>query len=183
MTRWTNQTSDNCKSDSASGDEELLLIPRWSITLAVIIFAVMQYVFFKVMPPPHHPAPLPMRMLMSYAWGTMWASYVLLIGYVSRDVKRRGMSAGLWMLVCAVLPGGIGAVVYFMLRQPVLSRCPNCATSIAATCHFCPQCQFQMAPVCGECHRGVKITDVFCTQCGHDLATDGAPARLRAYSD
>ena len=87
------------------------------------------------------------------------------------------------MLVCVVLPGGIGAVVYFLLRQPVLSRCPNCSTSIASTYHFCPQCQFQMAPVCGVCHRGVKITDVFCTQCGHDLAQDGAPARLRTYSD
>jgi hypothetical protein len=29
----------------------------------------------------------------------------------------------------------------------------------------------------------VKITDVFCTQCGHDLAEDGAPARLRLYQD
>ncbi len=111
------------------------------------------------------------------------ASYALLLGYVSRDVKRRGMSAGLWMLVCVVLPGGIGAVVYFMLRQPVLSRCPNCSTSLTSSQNFCSQCQFQLAPVCGTCHRGVKITDVFCTQCGHDLAADGAPARLRAYSD
>jgi predicted amidophosphoribosyltransferase len=70
-----------------------------------------------------------------------------------------------------------------MLRQPVLTRCPKCSTAIASTYHFCPQCQFQMAPVCAECHRGVKITDVFCTQCGHDLAQDGAPARLRVYSD
>jgi hypothetical protein len=183
MTWWPNQTSDSRKEMTASGDDELRMIPRWSIVLAIVVFAAMQYVFFRVMPNPHHPAPLPMRMMMSYAWGTMWASYVLLIGYVSRDVKRRGMSAGLWMLVCVVLPGGIGAVVYFMLRQPVLSRCPNCSTSIAATYHYCPQCQFQMSPVCGECHRGVKITDVFCTQCGHDLAEDGAPARLRSYSD
>jgi predicted amidophosphoribosyltransferase len=93
------------------------------------------------------------------------------------------MSAGLWMLVCVLLPGGIGAVVYFMLRQPILSRCPNCSTTIAATYNFCPQCQFQMFPVCGVCHRGVKITEAFCTQCGHDLAVDGAPARLRVYSD
>ena len=49
--------------------------------------------------------------------------------------------------------------------------------------HFCPQCQFQLAPVCGRCFRGVQITDVYCTQCGHDLAEDQTPARLRAYSD
>jgi hypothetical protein len=40
-----------------------------------------------------------------------------------------------------------------------------------------------VAPVCGICHRGVRITDAFCTQCGHDLAADGSPARLRVYGD
>src|ERR1700755_1489624 len=144
MSLWSKSTVDS-KDSSGAGDAELRMIPRWAMALAIAVFIGMQYLFFKVMPHPHHPAPLPMRMMMSYAWGTMWASYILLLGYVSRDVKRRGMSAGLWMLVCLVLPGGIGAVVYFLLRQPVLSKCPNCTTAIAATYHFCPQCQFQMA--------------------------------------
>jgi hypothetical protein len=178
MTIPWKRPSDN----ETAGDGELSLIPRWSILLAVVVFIATQYLFHGVLPH-NKPQMLPMRIMMSYSTGTALASYMLLIGYVSRDVKRRGMSAPLWMLVCVVLPGGIGAVVYFMLRQPVLSKCPNCSTSIAATYHYCPQCQFQMAPVCGECHRGVRITDVFCTQCGHDLAVDGAPARLRSYSD
>ena len=100
------------------------------------------------------------------------ASYVLLVGYVSRDVKRRNMPAALWMLIAVVMPAGIGAVVYFLLRQPIMTRCPNCTTELAASVHFCPQCQFQVAPVCGQCFRGVQITDVYCTQCGHDLAED-----------
>jgi hypothetical protein len=181
MTQWLS-SEPRQSSNTEPGDDELRMIPRWSMLLALLLFAGMQYIFHGVMP--HHKQEmLPLRLMMGYAWGTLVASYALLLGYVSRDVKRRGMSAGLWMLVCVVLPGGIGAVVYFMLRQPVLSRCPNCAISISSTYHFCPQCQFQMAPVCGECHRGVKITDAFCTLCGHDLAQDGAPARLRAYSD
>ena len=180
-TRWK-WTSSREVDPAATGDEELRMIPQWSMALAVVLFAGMQYVFHVVMPHHKHEL-LPLRLMMGYAWGSLVASYALLLGYVSRDVKRRGMSPGLWMLVCVVLPGGIGAVVYFMLRQPVLSQCPNCSTTIAATYHFCPQCQFQMSPVCGECHRGVKITDVFCVQCGHDLAVDGAPARLRVYSD
>jgi len=183
MTWWPSQSTGSQDQISSSADDELRMMPRWAAALAILIFVAMQYIFFMVMPRPHHPAPLPMRMMMSYAWGAMWASYILLIGYVSRDAKRRAMSVGLWILVCVVLPGGIGAVVYFLLRQPVLTRCPNCSTSISATFHFCPQCQFQMSPVCKECHRGVKITDVFCVQCGHDLAMDGAPARLRVYSD
>jgi hypothetical protein len=181
MGQWTNITERPGQRPS-QGDEELRMIPRWSMALAVLLFAGMQYVFHGVMPHYKHEL-LPMRLMMGYAWGTLVASYALLLGYVSRDVKRRGMNPGLWMLVCVVLPGGIGAVVYFMLRQPILTRCPNCLTAVASTYHFCPQCQFQMAPVCGDCHRGVKITDVFCTQCGHDLAQDGAPARLRVYSD
>jgi MFS family permease len=181
MSQWMWMASQHT-DPAESGDEDLRMIPRWSVVLAALLFAGMQYVFHVVMP--HHKHELLfLRIVMGYAWGALWASYALLLGYVSRDTKRRGMSAGLWMLVCVLLPGGIGAVVYFLLRQPILSHCPNCSTTIAATYNFCPQCQFQMFPVCGVCHRGVKITEAFCTQCGHDLAKDGAPARLRVYSD
>jgi hypothetical protein len=166
--------------ESHDGDHELEMIPRWSMVLAVIVFIAVQYLFHHVLPHSKQNQ-LPMRILMGYSWGTAIASYVLLIGYVSRDVKRRAMSAKLWMLLVLVMPGGIGAVVYFLLRQPILSRCPNCSTQIDATCNFCPQCQFQTAPVCGRCFRDIRITDVYCKQCGHDCATDDAPARLKAY--
>jgi len=163
-------------------DGELSMIPLWSIVLAVAVFGAAQYLFHVVMPHQKHEL-LPMRLLMGYSWGTLFASYVLLVGYVSRDVRRRNMPAALWMLIVIIMPGGVGAVVYFLLRQPMLTRCPHCTTEIASTYHFCPQCQFQMAPVCGQCFRGVQITDVYCTQCGHDLAEDRTPARLRAFRD
>jgi hypothetical protein len=123
------------------------------------------------------------RLIFSYTTSAALASYVLLIGYVSRDVKRRHMSAPLWMLIVLVMPGGIGAIVYFLLRQPLMMRCPHCTTELTEGVHFCPQCRFQVAPVCGQCFRGVQITDAYCPQCGHDVAEDLAPARLRAYSD
>ena len=180
---WRQNTSQTeTRIDQPEGEDQLSLIPAWSVVLAVIVFAAFQVLFHYVMPHHKHEM-LPMRLLMGYSWGTAFASYVLLVGYVSRDVKRRRMPAGLWMLIVVLMPGGIGAVVYFLLRQPLLRPCPHCRTEIAAGCHFCPQCQFQMAPVCGRCYRGVQITDVYCTQCGHDLAEDQAPARLRAYSD
>jgi lipid-A-disaccharide synthase-like uncharacterized protein len=163
-------------------DSELSMIPTWSVLLAVLVFLGAQYLFHFVLPHNRHEM-MPMRLLMGYSWGTLFASYVLLVGYVSRDVRRRDMPAGLWMLIVTIMPGGVGAVVYFLLRQPVLMRCPHCTTEIPSTYHFCPQCQFQVAPVCGQCFRSVKITDAFCTNCGHDLAADHAPARLRAYSD
>jgi Double zinc ribbon len=168
-----------------NASDDLGMIPWWSVVLAITAFAGMQYVFFGHIA--RGPGPQrsfgPMHFLMAYSWGTLVASYVLLIGYVSRDVKRRNMQPALWMLMVVLMPGGIGAVVYFLLRQPILSRCPHCSTEIAASYHFCPQCSFQMAPVCGQCFRGVEITDVYCKQCGHDLEKDQVPARLRAFRD
>ncbi len=180
---WSQRPSDAPGTRELGEGDSLKLIPSWSIILAVLVFVGTQY-FFNSAPPPHRrPGSLPMHLIFGYTTGTALASYFLLVGYVSRDVVRRNMSAALWMLIVLVMPGGIGAVVYFLLRQPILSRCPNCTTELTASVHFCPQCQFQVAPVCGQCFRGVQITDVYCTQCGHDLAEDHAPARLRAYSD
>ena len=178
---WNRRTTDH-STRAERGSEELAIIPLWSVLLAVACFAATQYLVHGVLPH-HKPEMLPMRLLMGYSMGTAVASYMLLVGYVSRDVKRRDMSAALWLLIVILMPGGIGGVVYFLLRQPILSRCPHCSTEITSTFHFCPQCQFQMAPVCGQCFRGVQITDVYCTQCGHDLEEDHAPSRLRAYSD
>jgi lipid-A-disaccharide synthase-like uncharacterized protein len=184
MTRiWNRLSGSNDSGEHVDRqDSELSLIPTWSVIVAVLVFLAAQYLFHFVLPHNRHEL-MPMRLLMGYSWGTLFASYVLLVGYVSRDVRRRAMPAGLWMLIVIIMPGGVGAVVYFLLRQPVLMRCPNCITEIPSTNHFCPQCRFQVAPVCGQCFRSVKITDAFCTNCGHDLAADHAPARLRAYSD
>lgn len=180
---WNNLTSGGPESRDEAGDEDSLrMIPAWSIFLAVAVFLLSMWWFNHGIPAKHR-GWLPMRLMLGYTTGAALASYALLIGYVSRDVKRRKMSAALWMLVVVVMPGGIGAVVYFLLRQPTLVRCPNCTTEITAGTHFCPQCRFQVAPVCGQCFRGVQITDAYCPQCGHDVAEDHAPARLRAYSD
>jgi len=182
---WNHQTTDSSEPREHIEGDSLKMIPIWSIVLAVSVFALAMWWFNHGMPPPPHrrPGSLPMHLIMGYTTGAALASYALLVGYVSRDVKRRNMSAPLWMLIVVVMPGGIGAVVYFLLRQPILIRCPNCTTELTAGVHFCPQCRFQVAPVCGQCFRGVQITDAFCPQCGHDVAEDRAPARLRAYSD
>lgn len=181
---WVNE--QNQRPEDGGSSDELKMIPLWSVILSIAVFISIQFLSFYhpagQPPPPRHGNPI-LHVIGSYSWGVALASYVLLIGYISRDVKRRGMSAGIWMLVVLVMPGGIGAVVYFLLRQPMMSRCPSCRTEVASSFHFCPQCQFQMKPVCGQCFRGVHITDVYCVQCGHDLTQDEMPARLRSYSD
>jgi hypothetical protein len=201
---WNRRTSGASEPVASGHGDGIKMIPLWSSILAVVVFV--GWMIFMNRPPAtpapsmatpahtaapatpaprHHRTPLEQASHLAFVFttGTALASYILLVGYVSRDVKRRNMSAPLWMLIVLVMPGGMGAVVYFLLRQPILIRCPHCTTELPEGVHFCPQCRFQMAPVCGQCFRGVQITDAYCPQCGHDVAEDLAPARLRAYSD
>jgi hypothetical protein len=176
---WDQRRPDSSDGADVSERDSLKMIPYWSIVLAIAMFVGWQ--LFSYYSAPHRHSP--MHLLTDYVTGTVLASYVLLVGYVSRDVKLRKMPAKLWMLIVVVMPGGIGGVVYFLLRQPVLIRCPHCSTELTAGVHFCPQCRFQVAPVCGQCYRGVQTTDAYCPQCGHNIAEDGGPARLHAFSD
>jgi hypothetical protein len=109
--------------------------------------------------------------------------YFLMVGYISKDAPRRAMSTRFWMFICFVMPAGIGAVLYFLLRPPQVFRCPTCGTHVQGDFHFCPQCNYQLAASCGNCFRTVRATDQFCTRCGHELAQDPTPARLRVMSE
>jgi Phospholipase_D-nuclease N-terminal len=169
---------------TSSFTEEFNLIPRWSIAAAVAAFVFMEYLSWVVIPAHRtHPntAPFGLRFYFALSWSTLTAMYVLMVGYVSRDAPRRSMSTRLWVIICLAMPGGIGSVLYFLLRQPVVASCPVCGTSIHTEFHFCPQCAYQVSAACGNCYRGVRITDLYCVHCGHGLAEDNMPSRLRAF--
>jgi len=160
---------------------DLKLIPRWSVALAALAFVSVQYLWWVVIPAyRHHPGPpVGIRFYFALTWSALAALYMLMIGYISKDAPRRMMSAHIWMLVNFVMPGGVGAVLYFLLRQPIVSTCPACGTRIQSDYHFCPQCACQVSAACGNCHRSARPTDLFCVHCGHDLAADSMPARVR----
>jgi hypothetical protein len=163
--------------------DEMRLIPRWSVALSVLVFVIVQYFFWVVMPEHrnHPPPPIGFRIYFALSGSALASLYVLMVGYVSRDAPRRAMSLRFWIAICLIMPGGIGSLLYFLLRQPIVSRCPACATRVQADFHFCPQCACQVSASCGQCYRSVSVTDLFCVHCGHDLATDNTPARLRAF--
>ncbi len=182
MIRFLSQRPDRSQNTQVGGGGYAQHDPDWSVVLAIIVFGAVQYLFHGVLP--HHRAELlPMRLLMGIHGGRRSPAMSFWLGMLAGCATAQDARAGLWMLIVVVMPGGIGAVVYFLLRQPMVTPCPHCSTELTSSVHFCPQCQFQLAPVCGRCFRGVQITDVYCTQCGHDLAEDNAPARLRVYSD
>ena len=161
---------------------ELRLIPLWSVTLSVLAFVGVEYLFWIVIPQyRHHPGPpVGVRLYFAVTWGALAALYMLMIGYVSKDAPRRLMSPQIWMMICFVMPAGVGSVLYFLLRQPVVSNCPACGTAIQSDYHFCPQCACQVSAACGNCYRSARPTDLFCVHCGHDLAADSVPARVRS---
>jgi hypothetical protein len=170
--------------ESISANEDSRLIPVWSIVAAAVAFVLVEYYFWMVWPEQqHHLPPLGFRSYLNISWGLLAALYFLMVGYVSKDAPRRAMSARFWMLICFVMPGGIGAVLYFLLRQPEVSRCPSCSTHVQSDFHFCPQCDYRLAANCGHCFSTVRTTDLFCTRCGHELASDHLPARLRALPE
>jgi len=123
-------------------NEDARLIPWWSIVASIAAFTAVEYYMWLVLPEQrhHHGPPLGFKIYFNLSWGLLAALYFLMVGYVSKDAPRRAMSARFWMLICFVMPGGIGAVLYFLLRQPLVSRCPACSTFVQSDFHFCPQC-------------------------------------------
>jgi hypothetical protein len=165
-------------------NEDARLIPAWSMAAAAFAFVAVEYYFWIILPTQtQHKHPLGFTIYFNLSWGILVSLYFLMLGYVSKDAPRRSMSTRFWMIICFVLPGGIGAVLYFLLRLPVTSLCAACGTHVQNEFHFCPQCSYQLTASCGNCFRSVRITDQFCTRCGHELAEDHMPARLRAIAD
>ena len=161
------------------------LIPVWAIVAAAVAFVVVEYYFWFMAPEQRHHGPpnIGLQLYFNLSWGLLAALYVLMVGYISKDAPRRAMSTRFWMLICLVAPAGIGAVLYFLLRQPEVSRCPSCGTHVQCDFHFCPQCNYRLTANCGNCFRSVRATDQYCTRCGHELSSDDLPNRLRVVQD
>lgn len=63
---WKRRLSSS--QNAAGSEDELSMIPNWSIALAILVFAAVQYLFHGVLPHHRHEM-LPMRLLMGYSWG------------------------------------------------------------------------------------------------------------------
>jgi len=100
--------------ESITVERDQRMIPIWSIVLAVLGFVAIEYYFWIVAPGQrHHPPPaLGLRIYFNLSWGVMTALYFLMVGYISKDAPRRGMTTRFWMLICFVIPAGIGAVLW-----------------------------------------------------------------------
>jgi hypothetical protein len=100
------------------------------------------------------------------------AGFLLLLGYVYRDAQRRGMRAGLWLLLILVLSPAylaIGFLLYFFMREPLPYACPQCGTTVGPRFNFCPNCKNNLHPACPQCKQEVAETDKYCPNCSCEL--------------
>jgi Double zinc ribbon len=151
--------------------EELAIIPRVAVWLAVLAFVLMQICLLGLAPryltdlPP-----MPWLQVVSVIGGLFLAVIILLIGYVNADSKRRGMNSLLWTLLVIVVPKALGFLAYFLLRTPLLRPCPRCGTPVGADFGYCQECGYALRPFCCHCGRAISPDYVCCPYCGKTVA-------------
>jgi hypothetical protein len=94
--------------------------------------------------------------------------YVLLMGYIAGDARRRGMRPALWVLLAMFMPSAIGILLYFILREPLLRPCPRCGKE-AKSFPYCPSCGANLASTCPSCRNAVEPGWAHCARCGTQL--------------
>lgn len=167
--------------------DEFRIVPRWLIVTIIVLFVAAQAAFlianlvFHVMSNPSGELfPFPNNALLSAlsiagmvtAGGIFLAAFLMLIGYVNRDAKRRGMNSTLWTLLVVVLSPGwmaLGFFIYFLMREPLPYNCPQCSATVGARFNYCPNCKCNLRPSCPQCKREVGELDKFCPYCATEL--------------
>ncbi len=79
-------------------------------------------------------------------FGIACAAWLLCLGFVFADARRRAMRSVLWVLVAALFPHLLGFLLYFVMRQPIASTCAHCAETIGRHQRFCPCCGTPQPP-------------------------------------
>jgi len=154
---------------------EIKIIPTWAWMLAVIAFVAAQIVFNGVMGRHAGAPPAWCRAVLGLLAGIGGGCFLLLIGYINRDAKRRGMSPTLWTIMAVIIPNALGIILYFLLRQPLGSACPQCGSAVQSGFNFCPRCSHKLSPSCPQCQRLVGPNDVYCPYCGTSMSNPAPP--------
>jgi hypothetical protein len=115
------------------------------LTLAVLIGPVVGFFLAKANGQPLASAAL--GSLGGIAVGFIMAAWIVCLGYVYADARRRVMPPILWTLVAMLVPNLLGFLIYFAIRRPIAQPCPQCGQGMRADHRFCSWCGYQGPPV------------------------------------
>jgi len=150
----------------------LKVIPRTAWVIASVCYVGSAILALTVMIPSDKEMKYwPFAGKLAFAFGVFLFVYawILLIGYVYADAKRRGMRYAMWTWLAALIPNAIGIILYFILRDPLPRPCPGCSTPVKSGFVFCPYCGTAMKPTCPNCGRAVEHGWANCPECGSKL--------------
>jgi hypothetical protein len=155
--------------------EEMKIIPRPARIIAVVAalivpIAALCFVVVVRMNPTHGSlAWVPFAALAGVAVMLMVTIYVMLVGYIVGDARRRGMRPVLWALLAIFIPNAIGIILYFILRDPLLQHCTKCGAAAQASFTFCAVCGEALSKTCPGCRGTVQPGWSHCARCGASL--------------
>jgi hypothetical protein len=72
--------------------------------------------------------------------GGFTAIWLICLGYVYADARRRAMPPVLWTLAAILFPNLLGFLLYYLLRRPLGLPCTHCGQPISTEQRFCPWC-------------------------------------------
>jgi Phospholipase_D-nuclease N-terminal len=72
--------------------------------------------------------------------GILAAIWILCLGFVFADARRRDMPAVAWMLMAMMVPNLLGFLLYFVLRKPLMRPCATCGRAVLPEQPFCSWC-------------------------------------------
>ena len=113
------------------------------------------------------------KLLLSLFVPLVFAVYILVIGYIYGDSKRRLMRPWLWTLLAIFIPNAIGMILYFFLRDPLPFYCSICGASAKSAYTFCPNCAAPLRPTCARCGRAMDRGWAHCPHCGAAAPASG----------
>ena len=149
---------------------EFSIIPKFMIAVAILVaVGLMAFLFLVMFPNDKNGPPFSIQVPVATAVGFVMGFFTLLIGYVNRDAKRRGMNYALWTVLVIFIPNAIGYILYFMMRQPLRGTCPACQATVNPAFNYCPNCKYVLHPACPSCHRSIEAGATFCPYCSADL--------------
>jgi hypothetical protein len=151
---------------------ELRIISPWVWPIAVLaaggLFWLSMAVFLE--PGPNTPRWATAAKPIFSAWAAAFTfAWVLVIAYINADARRRGMRHVMWTLLAIFIPYAIGIILYFVLRDPLMVRCPQCGAMGRSGFIFCPECGAELTAFCPACKRAVEPGWNRCAYCGTEL--------------